>query len=153
MNQDKQKALEMIQGIISRLASNSFALKAIAATIIAAAITIEKLGTTNNIIVKIMLMIFFVILFWFLDSFYLKLEREYRNLYNFTLNYEIPLADDSDKYKKEIVKLYDFSLSKEDFKNSDFNKRITIWKVMWSTTEWVYYIYLALIIFVSWCCL
>lgn len=156
MNPDKLKALEMIQGIINRLASNSFALKAIVATVIAAAITIEKLGTNTSLIVKNSLMIIFVFIFWYLDSFYLKLEREYRNLYNYTLNQKIVNVDGSNKNNKELIdydtvlKLYDFNLSKAEFKNSEFNKEITTWKVMWSTTEWVYYLGLAFIITVSW---
>ena len=75
------RALEMIQSIISRMANNSFALKGWAVTLVVGIFALSSKDTE-----KIFGLFAFapVILFWFLDAFYLRKERQYRNLYNWT---------------------------------------------------------------------
>ena len=73
--------LGMIQGVINRMASNSFALKALAVTIAAAMIAIT--GTQQNAPTSISYVgILPVIVFWIMDAKYLRLERLYRKLYD-----------------------------------------------------------------------
>lgn len=71
--------LEMIQGIINRMASNSFSLKGWAVTLVAAIFAISSRDTD-----KIFFLIVYipVIVFWGLDSYYLMQERLYRSLYS-----------------------------------------------------------------------
>ena len=75
----KIKHLEMIQGIINRLANNSFLLKGWALTLITAlAVYLLKKPITSvdwYIVAPLLL-------FWFLDAYYLMLERAFRNIYN-----------------------------------------------------------------------
>ena len=66
--ESKIKHLEMIQGIINRMASNSFYLKGWAVTLVAGIFAISAKDIP-------------ILIFWGLDSYYLQLERKYRNLY------------------------------------------------------------------------
>ena len=76
---NKIKHLELIQGIINRLSSNSFMLKGWAVTLVAGIFTIASKDAD-----KMYFLIAYipVIVFWFLDSYYLGQERLYRRLYN-----------------------------------------------------------------------
>lgn len=77
-NENKLKHLEMIQGIINRMASNSFALKGWAVTLVAGIFALASKETD-----KIYFLIAYapIAFFWFLDSFYLLQERLFRSLY------------------------------------------------------------------------
>lgn len=68
----------MIQRIMSRMAANSFALKGWAVTLVAGIFVLSSKGSD-----KMYFLIAYipVIVFWFLDSFYLQLERKYNALY------------------------------------------------------------------------
>lgn len=76
---NKIKHLEFIQGIISRMAKNSFALKGWAVTLVAGVFALAVKDAD-----KLFCLIAYapIIVFWGLDSFYLSLERQYRKLYN-----------------------------------------------------------------------
>lgn len=77
-DQNKLKHLEMIQGIINRMASNSFALKGWAVTLVAGIFALASKDTD-----KIYFLITYIpiIIFWVLDSYYLLQERLFRSLY------------------------------------------------------------------------
>ena len=74
--------LQMIQAVISRLASNGFSLKGWSLTLTAAvlAFTASKnaSGQTGLFVFAALVPIAF---FWVLDAYYLMLERRYRRLY------------------------------------------------------------------------
>lgn len=73
--------LQIIQKIIARFANNSFLIKGWAITINVAFIAIVGKDLLLN---KkfILLGIIPTLLFWFMDGYYLSLERKYINLYN-----------------------------------------------------------------------
>ena len=77
--ENKIKHLELIQSIILRMASNSFALKGWAVTLVAG---IFALASKDND--KMYFLVAYIpnIIFWGLDSYYLMLERKYRILYD-----------------------------------------------------------------------
>lgn len=77
--EEKIRHLEMIQNVIHRMASNSFTLKGWTVTLIGiiGAITLKTADEKAFALLFIPL-----IAFWFLDAYYLKLERSYRVLYN-----------------------------------------------------------------------
>ncbi|GHT29154.1 hypothetical protein AGMMS49574_05050 [Bacteroidia bacterium] len=79
MEDKKIKFLEMIQGVINRMASNSFLLKGWAVTLLAG---IFALAAKDSNFSFFLIAYIPIILFWFLDSYYLQLERKYRVLYN-----------------------------------------------------------------------
>jgi hypothetical protein len=75
----KIKHLEMIQGVISRMASNSFMLKGWAVTLIAG---IYALSGKDNDKMYFLVAYIPIILFWVLDTYYLFQERLYRAMYS-----------------------------------------------------------------------
>ena len=79
MNEKKIKHLEMIQGVITRMGSNSFKLKGWGVTLVAAVFALAA-KDSNGLFFLISYMP--IIFFWGLDAYYLKLERQYINLYN-----------------------------------------------------------------------
>jgi hypothetical protein len=70
--------LEMIQGVITRMASNSFNIKAWEVGVVTGAIAL----TTKDRVIGVLLAIAIALSFWFLDSYYLRQERLYRRLFN-----------------------------------------------------------------------
>lgn len=78
MDDHKVSHLEMIQGVINRMAGNSFALKGWAVTLVAGifALSSKDADRTYFIVAYIP-----IIVFWFLDSYYLLQERLFRSLY------------------------------------------------------------------------
>lgn len=79
---NKIKFLEIIQNLITRMSTNSFMLKGWAVTLVAGTFALSNMESNN-----LFFLIAYVpiILFWFLDAYYLQLERKYRKLYNDTL--------------------------------------------------------------------
>ena len=71
--------LEFIQNVITRMNSNSFQIKSWTVTIVAAFLAIYASSKNNYFLLS---SIFPVIVFWFLDSYYLSQERKFRGLYN-----------------------------------------------------------------------
>lgn len=78
-NNNKITHLEMVQGIINRMASNSFMLKGWAVTLVAGIFALASKDTD-----KLYFLIAYIpiVVFWGLDSYYLLQERLYRALYN-----------------------------------------------------------------------
>ncbi len=74
----KIKHLELIQGVINRMASNSFLLKGWSVTLISA---LFALAATDSNSFFIYLAYFPSLSFWLLDAYYLRQERLYRELY------------------------------------------------------------------------
>lgn len=75
---EKIAHLTFIQGVINRMAANSFLVKGWTIALVAAllAIAADKITLTYTAIV-----LFPVLLFWWLDTFYLIQEKLYRKLY------------------------------------------------------------------------
>ena len=70
--------LNMIQGIISRMGNNAFSLKQWAVGIMIAIYAFAGENSHKAVIVTIIPLI----VFWFLDSYYLMIEHKYRCLYD-----------------------------------------------------------------------
>ena len=75
----KLKHLEMVQGVINRMASNSFMLKGWTVTLVAGIFALAGKDTD-----KLYFLVSYVpvIIFWGLDAYYLLQERLYRLLYD-----------------------------------------------------------------------
>ena len=125
-NNNKIKHLEMVQGVINRMASNSFMLKGWAVTLVAGIFALASKGTD-----KLYFLIAYIpiVVFWGLDSYYLLQERLYRALYN-----KVRLLNEKD---------IDFSMkaTKEEF-NSEKNR---FFSCLLSKTEIWFYLPLALV--------
>lgn len=79
MTNEQMKHLEFIQNIITRMNSNSFQIKGLTITIVSALLAVYA-STKNKDFILISL--FPVLIFWFLDAYYLGQERKFRGLYN-----------------------------------------------------------------------
>ena len=90
----------IIQNVITRMAQNSFLIKAWSATIFAAIIVLTY-SIINVLIFGVLLLI--IVMFWYLDSYYLKLERLYRRLYN------LKVEEYNDLSKRENMVLFDLN--------------------------------------------
>ena len=100
------KEIDLIQNIINRMANNSFLLKGWLITLIVAVLasTTEKI-ITDDISYFGLILILPLVVFWYLDAFFLHKEKCYRELYNWI----IENRENSDK------KLY--SLNYEDYED------------------------------------
>ena len=114
----------IIQDVINRMAQNSFSIKAWTVTLIAA-IFILTFSIVNTLIFGVLLTI--TIIFWVLDSYYLKLERVYRRLY------KTKVEEYNDNQKRKSMKLFDMDY--EPFK--ELEQRIP--RIMVSKTEILFY--------------
>ncbi|AMJ40927.1 hypothetical protein [Anaerotignum propionicum] len=94
----KIRYLEMIQGIINRMANNSFMLKGWAVTLVAGifALASKEADKSYFLIAYVP-----IIIFWGMDSYYLFQERLFRSLYNKVRNLESNKIDFSMKATKE----------------------------------------------------
>ena len=122
---DKEKHLEMIENIISRMANCSFLIKGWTLTIVAA---VFGLAAKDSNIKFIIIAYVIIPCFWFLDAFYLSKERQYRSLYD-----KVRKSSDSD-----------FSMN-----TSEFNNGKNTWiNTIYSKTLNLFYIPLICIILV-----
>ena len=88
----------IIQDVINRMAQNSFLIKAWTITLITA-IFLLTFSIVNSLIFGVLLAI--TVIFWILDSYYLKLERIYRRLY------KTKVEEYNDNQKRKSMKLFD----------------------------------------------
>ncbi len=124
--ENKIKHLEFIQGVINRMANNSFMLKGWAVTLIAGIFVLAGKDTDKMYFLVAYIP---VIVFWFLDSYYLLQERLYRSLY--------------EKVRNTDEKDIDFSL-KATVTEFDSNKNCFC-SCIFSKTEVGFYVPLALV--------
>lgn len=124
--ENKIKHLEMIQGVINRIAGNSFALKGWAVTLVAG---IFALASKDADKLYFLVAYIPIIVFWGLDSYYLLQERLYRSLYE-----KVQLLPENE---------IDFSMtaSAKEFKS----EKNTFWDCFTSTTELGFYFPLAVV--------
>ena len=74
------KEIDLIQGIINRMARNSFMIKGWSLTVAGIAYSLNLTSANSAFLsIGIPVICFF---FWHLDAFYLRTERKYRALYN-----------------------------------------------------------------------
>jgi hypothetical protein len=77
-NSINEKHLELLQGVINRMAGNSFLLKGWSVTLVAALLALAA-GKANPLLVSVALLP--VLAFWGLDGYFLAQERLFRKLY------------------------------------------------------------------------
>ena len=122
----KLKHLELVQGVINRMANNSFMLKGWAVTLVAGIFALAGKDTD-----KLYFLVAYipVLVFWGLDAYYLLQERLYRSLY--------------DKVRQTDEGEIDFSLraTTQEF-NNDKN---TYSNCLLSSTELWFYLPLAVV--------
>lgn len=86
MNEKKIKHLELIQAIVNRMANSSFLIKGWCVTLVAAILALANKDMNRGFVVIVFVPI---LLFWFLDAYFLNQEKRFRDLYN-----EVRLKDE-----------------------------------------------------------
>jgi len=79
MNEDKLKHLEFIQNVITRMNRNSFLLKGWSVTLVSALFALAAKDANMN---YVLISYIVILVFWFLDGFFIFTERQYRDLYD-----------------------------------------------------------------------
>lgn len=122
----KMKHMEMIQGVINRMASNSFALKGWTVTLVAGIFALASKDAD-----KMYFLVAYVpiVIFWGLDTYYLLQERLYRALYDKVRNMR---EDDVD---------FSMNTSLQEFKT----EKNTFWNCFKSNIEFWFYSPLAVV--------
>jgi hypothetical protein len=77
--ESKIKHLEMVQAVVSRMASNSFLLKGWCVTLVSALLALAARDADKRFA---LLAYYPVLVFWVLDAYYLRQERLFRKLYD-----------------------------------------------------------------------
>lgn len=119
------KEIDLIQSCINRMAQNSFMLKGWLVTLYA--VILGLLPENVNIWLLCAVLITITISFWYLDAFFLRTERIYRNIYEWVLR-ERPQGN------REL--LYD--LNPKNYKGK-INEVDNIYKTMISPTLKCFY--------------
>ena len=115
--------LNMIQSIITRMGNNSFALKGWAVGIMIAVYAFAGNSNVKAVIVTLMPLI----VFWFIDTYYLMLERKFRCLYD-----DVRIKDEKD---------IDFSMNPNDVKiNRDEVKKYGFFSIFFSKSVLPFYL-------------
>jgi len=125
----REKHLELIQGVINRLAGNSFHLKGWSVVLVSALFALAASGTNVHFVYLAFLP---AVAFWILDGYFLRQERMYRKLY--------------DAVRAEDAKDSDFSMDAYDY-----NDQVPSWPATCvSTTLLIFHgIILAAIVIVT----
>lgn len=104
-NETRIRYLEVIQSIIKRLSNTSFILKGWAVSLVSALMALSTNDTDKR---YVMIAYLPIAVFWFLDAYFLMMERQFRKLFQKNSDLTIPLAN--------------FSINREKGTFSDFAK-------------------------------
>ncbi|KKH97087.1 hypothetical protein EO95_00905 [Methanosarcina sp. 1.H.T.1A.1] len=107
------KEVDLIQNIIKRMASNSFMIKGWTITLVVVTLLLKD---DNN---KILIGYIPLIVFWYLDSYFLRQERMYRKLYNWVIKNRL----NTDEYLLDM-NAYRFSSEVNSTIHTMFSKTI-----------------------------
>ena len=124
-NTNKIKHLEMIENIIGRMAKNCFQLKTWTMTLV---VLIGGLASKDTERKFILIAFIPIIVFWLLDTYYLRLERKYRILYKTVTE----KRDDEIDFSMDLSQIQKMSISD--------SKKICPLNCFLSTTELVFYL-------------
>ena len=127
----KYRYLEMLQGIISRMAECSFKCKEFCILIISALLAVLATNIENHFYISFICIIPSIV-FWILDTYYLTQERAFRKLYE----HKAILNESDSEFEN-----FNFKRNKLTFKN--------YWNTFWSKTIWPLYLILLVISFVG----
>lgn len=123
--------LKLVQGVINRMGTNSFLIKGWAITLVVATLLLR--GNSYQYFVAFLPWL----MFWYLDAYFLRLERLYRKLFNW-------LRENRLRNKEFLFDMNSQSLEKRFGKDVD-----CLWRTMFSKTLAVFYLLLFAIIVAS----
>lgn len=125
------KEIDLIQGVITRMASNSFLLKGWMITIVVGVLALTKdTLITDHVTYFSLILLLPLIVFWYLDAFFLHKERCYRKLYDWVVS----------NRKTSDEHLYSLNYTRFEDQVS------SVWSIMFSKTLFPFYGLTALIL-------
>ena len=102
--ENKVAHLEMIQRVITRMASNSFLIKRWSVTLVAA---LFALTAVNMNVLFTCLSFFPIFMFWALDAYFLRQERLFRKLYDHVrLSGRIDFSMDTRPFEEQVAGMF-----------------------------------------------
>ncbi len=128
INDHTIKHLEFIQGVIARLASDSFLMKGWSLTVAGAFFGFSAKDLNWRIAAVGLLP---VVAFWGLDAYFLSRERMYRDMYEAVRTKEPSVGPFSMNYRP-------FKKEENWFKCK--NQKPSWWCTFWSRTLWLFYV-------------
>lgn len=129
LNDDERLYLSMLQGNIERMAGNSSNCKSWMVTIVSALMALQC--TINALNGWILLGILPILLFWYLDVYYLHLERGMRNLETVFLN--MFRDEDFEKYDKNLFNFKPYMIKKKDLTKEQEGQGLVATNDRWFT--------------------
>lgn len=128
-SEDVRQHLSFIQGVISRMNTNSFSMKGWMVAIVSALCAVYASNSQADAAFACFIAAIIAdVLFCFLDAYYLKMEKEYRNLYSRVL----ANPDETD-----------FNMQIDD------NLKVCLWKAIKSPSVWILYTVVLVILCVA----
>lgn len=134
VDENTREYLKMLQAIITRLNTNSFQIKTVVVTIVTSFIVFMYEKNQSHMVTIGIIVI--IVLFWILDTSFLRCEKAFREKYNEVVN-----KHNDDNLKKKY-RVYDLEI-KEKIEDIDFIK------VMRLQSLEIIYLSLILIVFIS----
>lgn len=107
VNESRIRYLEAIQRIIDRLSNTSFILKGWAVSLVAG---LMALAASNSNLKFVLVAYIPIVVFWFLDAYFLMMERQYRILFSENVDLKKQLESFSIRRKKGDICAYVKSL-------------------------------------------
>ena len=131
LNDDDRQYIEMLQGNIERMASNSANCKTWMLTIVSALMALQCSITELN--GWIFLVVLPILLFWYLDVYYLHLERGMRNRQtSFMYMFKNGLLED---YKNNLFIFEPYMIKKEDLTEDNKSQGLVATNDRWFTSS------------------
>jgi hypothetical protein len=114
------KEIDLIQGIINRMANNSFLLKGWLISLVAVILALTKDSIAAKVLSYFGMLLLPVIAFWYLDAFFLHKERCYRKLYEWVIANRNSTNDflynlDYTRFKNQVKNTFCIMFSKTTF--------------------------------------
>ena len=135
LNDDDRQYIEMLQGNIERMAGNSANCKTWMVTIVSALIALQCSIDDSNW--WILLGILPIVLFWYLDVYYLHLQRGMRNLEIDFLNM---LRDkDFEMYEKKLFNFNPYKIKKKNLTKEQIRRGLVATNDRWFTKSVIFF--------------
>ncbi len=100
---DRAAHLEMIQGVINRMGANSLQCKTWSMMLFSAmAVVLFQTNDAEKAMYICFIVMFMLLVFWVLDAWYLKMEKQFRHLYNAVRKEPFPPDNDNNVYRMDF---------------------------------------------------
>lgn len=107
INESRIRYLEAIQRVIDRLSTTSFILKGWTVSLVAGLMALAASGTNKD---YVLIAYIPIAVFWFLDAYFLMMERQYRELFHNNTDLSQELQHFTIRRKKGNIVLYGAAL-------------------------------------------